>query len=129
VHQGPVCQPLARAASPAQTPCVRPGSQVDPSLLRRPSRRVAHHEEGVAGLVSGRFAERDAPVIIPSVIPGSSVVRRWRLSRMHHPRCGKVGRAAGYRPQCGYNVGRYRTLNAVELSTAEHIDWFNQRRP
>lgn len=51
---------------PDQAPRLGPRCEINPSLLRRPSRRVAHHEEAPARMVSPPWLWRDAAVMTQS---------------------------------------------------------------
>lgn len=52
MYQGPLRKPGARATSPAYPSQVRSRSQIHPSLLLRPPRRVARYEQEHPRLVS-----------------------------------------------------------------------------
>lgn len=51
VHQDPVRKPLARESSSRETSRIGPEGSSGPSMLHRPSRRVAHHEQESPRLV------------------------------------------------------------------------------
>lgn len=76
MHQSPLRKPLARATSPAHPSQVRSCSQVHPSLLLRPSRRVACHEQEHPRLVSPLGGDAAPPRIQASPEAGPRQIRK-----------------------------------------------------